>query len=221
MMNFDVFRDRRAAGRELAKLLTPYANQRQVIVLALPRGGVPVAYEVALLLHAPLDVLVVRKLGVPGREEYAMGALASGLRVLDDLVVRELGVSDAAIDHATRSAQVELERREQLYRSDRPLPALCGRTAIITDDGVATGSTMLAAVKLLRTQGAARIVVAVPVAAAVPCESLRGVADEVVCVRTPSTFRAVGEWYEDFSQTSDEEVCDLLALAWRRETFST
>jgi putative phosphoribosyl transferase len=215
-MTSDVFRDRRAAGRELARLLMPYADQRLVTVLALPRGGVPVGYEVALLLHAPLEVLVVRKLGAPGHEEFAMGALARGVRVLDDEVVQQLGVSDAAIEHATRSGQLELERRERLYGGGRPLPALCGHTVIVADDGLATGSTMRAAVKALRAQGASRIVVAVPVGAEAPCEALRGLADEVVCARTPSTFHAVSQWYEDYSQTSDEEVCALLELARNR-----
>lgn len=225
-MTSDVFHDRRAAGRELARLLTAYAGQRLVTVLALPRGGVPVGYEVALLLHAPLDVLVVRKLGAPGHEEYAMGALARGVRVLDDEVVQRLGVSDAAIERATHAGQQELERRERLYGvgvsgGGHPLPALCGRTVIVADDGLATGSTMRVAVKALRAQGATRIVVAVPVGAQAPCEALRGMADEVVCVKTPSSFRSVSQWYEDYAQTSDEEVCALLELARNRVAPST
>ena len=213
-MTVDVFRDRRHAGRVLAQILAGYANRSDVIVLALPRGGVPVAYEVAKALHAPLDVFVVRKLGVPGHEEYAMGAIASGgVRVLNDEVVRRLGIPDAAVDAVTRYEQGELERRERLYRAGRPLPDLRGRTVIVVDDGLATGSTMLAAVRALRAQQPARIVVAVPTAAAETCAQLRSEADEVVCATTPEPFRAVGTWYDDFSQTSDEEVRELLARA--------
>ena len=213
-MTVDVFRDRRHAGRVLAQILAGYANRSDVIVLALPRGGVPVAYEVAKALHAPLDVFVVRKLGVPGHEEYAMGAIASGgARVLNDEVVRRLGIPDAAVDAVTRYEQGELERRERLYRAGRPLPDLRGRTVIVVDDGLATGSTMLAAVRALRAQQPARIVVAVPTAAAETCAQLRSEADEVVCATTPEPFRAVGTWYDDFSQTSDEEVRELLARA--------
>lgn len=198
----------------LAQVLVGYANRSDVIVLALPRGGVPVAYEVAKALHAPLDVFVVRKLGVPGHEEYAMGALAcGGVRVLNDEIVKRLGISDAAVDAVTRDELRELERRERLYRGGRPLPELRGRTVILVDDGLATGSTMLAAVKALRAQQPARIVVAVPTAAVETCARLRSDADEVVCATTPEPFRAVGMWYDDFSQTSDEEVRELLARA--------
>ena len=198
----------------LAQVLVGYANRSDVIVLALPRGGVPVAYEVAKALHAPLDVFVVRKLGVPGHEEYAMGAIASGgVRVLNDEVVRRLGIPDAAVDAVTRYEQGELERRERLYRAGRPPPDARGRTVILVDDGLATGSTMLAAVRALRAQQPARIVVAVPTAAAETCAQLRSEADEVVCATTPEPFRAVGMWYDDFSQTSDEEVRELLARA--------
>ena len=213
-MTADVFRDRRHAGRVLAKVLVGYANLSDVIVLGLPRGGVPVAYEVAKALHAPLDVFVVRKLGVPGYEEYAMGALAGGgVRVLNDEIVQRLGISDAAVDAVTRDEQRELERRERLYRGGRPLRNLRGRTVILVDDGLATGSTMLAAAKAVRAQQPARIVVAVPTAAAETCAQLRSYADEVVCASTPEPFRAVGMWYDDFSQTSDEEVRELLARA--------
>ena len=213
-MTADVFRDRRHAGRVLAQVLAGYANRSHMIVLALPRGGVPVAYEVAKALHAPLDVFVVRKLGVPGHEEYAMGAIASGgVRVLNDEVVRRLGIPDSAVDAVTRSEQGELERRERLYRTGRPLPNLRGRTVILVDDGLATGSTMLAAVRAVRAQQPKRIVVAVPTAAAETCAQLRSEADEVVCATTPEPFRAVGTWYDDFSQTSDEEVRELLARA--------
>ena len=220
-MTADVFRDRRHAGRVLAQVLAGYANRSDVFVLALPRGGVPVAYEVADVLHAPLDVFVVRKLGVPGHEEYAMGALASGgVRVLNDEVVQRLGISDAAVDAVTRHEQRELERRERLYRDGRPLPDMRGRTVILVDDGLATGSTMLAAVRALRAQQPARIVVAVPTAAAETCVQLRSEADEVVCATTPEPFGAVGMWYDDFSQTSDEEVRELLARAEKDATHA-
>lgn len=220
-MTADVFRDRRHAGRVLAQVLAGYANRSDVFVLALPRGGVPVAYEVADVLHAPLDVLVVRKLGVPGHEEYAMGALASGgMRVLNDEVVQRLGISDAAVDAVTRHEQRELERRERLYRGGRPLPDMRGRTVILVDDGLATGSTMLAAVRAVRAQQPARIVVAVPTAAAETCVQLRSEADEVVCATTPEPFGAVGMWYDDFSQTSDEEVRELLARAEKDATHA-
>jgi len=213
-MTADVFRDRRHAGRVLAQVLTGYANRSDVIVLALPRGGVPVAYEVAKALHAPLDVFVVRKLGVPGHEEYAMGAIASGgVRVLNDEVVQRLGIPDAAVDAVARYEQGEVERRERLYRAGRPPPDVRGRTVILVDDGLATGSTMMAGVRAVRAQQPARIVVAVPTAAAETCAQLRSEADEVVCATTPEPFRAVGMWYDDFSQTSDEEVRELLARA--------
>ena len=221
-MEFDVFRDRKQAGQELAKLLGEFAARRDVLVLALPRGGIPVAYEVALALRAPLDVLVVRKLGVPGREEYAMGAIASGgIQVLDDDVTRGLHISAAAVDSVIRSERLELERRERLYRDGQPAPDLRDRTVILVDDGLATGSTMLAAVKAIHTQAPSKLVVAVPVAAKDACESLRREADEVICAATPSPFHAVGEWYEDFSQTSDDEVCRLLKLARQRPSPAT
>jgi len=213
-MNPHVFRDRRDAGRRLAGKLGQYKDRPDVLVLALPRGGVPVGYEVAQALHAPLDVFVVRKLGVPGHEELAMGAIASGgVRVLNDDVVRMLDMPDAAIDAVARDEQRELERRESLYRDGRPPADVRGRTVLLVDDGLATGSTMRAAVKALRAQQPARIVVAVPTAAAQTCDELRREADEVVCPSTPEPFRAVGLWYEDFSQTSDEEVHELLAQA--------
>ena len=209
-----VFRDRRHAGRVLAGLLERYANRPDVIVLALPRGGVPVAFEVAQALHAPLDLLIVRKLGVPGHEEYAMGALAGGgVRLINDDVVRGLGISAAEVDAVVRSEQLELDRREQLYRGGMAPLALRGRTAILIDDGLATGSTMLVAIQALRRQQAGRIVAAVPTGAADTCEALRREADEVVCATTPEPFRAVGLWYEDFSQTDDDEVRALLARA--------
>jgi putative phosphoribosyl transferase len=217
-MASEVFRDRREAGQELGRRLLPAYRERDVLVLALPRGGVPVAYEVALALHAPLDVIVVRKLGVPGHEEYAMGAIASGgIRLLNDAVVRELGISPAAIEDVVRAEHIELERRERLYRDGRPPPDGRGRTVLLVDDGLATGSTMLVAIRALRAQQPARVAVAVPIAAADTCESLRSEADDVLCARTPWPFRAVGLWYRDFSQTSDDEVGALLRLARQTE----
>jgi predicted phosphoribosyltransferase len=206
-----LFHDRSDAGRQLASRLTSYADRPDVLVLALPRGGVPVAYEVAQALQAPLDVFLVRKLGVPGREELAMGAIASGgVRVLNEEVVRVLDVPDDVLRAVTAEEEWELKRREQLYRDDRPLPSVEDKTVILIDDGLATGSTMRAAVAALRRLGPARIVVAVPVASADTCEEMRGEVDEVVCAHTPDPFHAVGLWYQDFSQTTDEEVRDLL-----------
>jgi predicted phosphoribosyltransferase len=209
-----VFRDRRHAGQALALGLERFADRADVLVLALPRGGVPVGFEVAEALRAPLDVFIVRKLGIPGHEEYAMGALASGnLRVLNDEVVRLLDIPAAAIEAVVGTEQRELERREHLYRDERPPPDVHGRTVILVDDGLATGSTMRAAVRALRRQQPARLVVAVPTAAADTCQALRSEADEVICASTPEPFRAVGRWYQDFSQTSDDEVRALLARA--------
>ena len=180
-------------------------------MLALPRGGTPVAYEVAKALHAPLDVLVVRKLGVPGHEEYAMGAIAGGgERVLDEDLVRELGIGAKEVDEVMRNEQDELERRERAYRGDRPAPDLHGRTAILVDDGLATGATMRVAVRAVRRQAPARVVVAAPVASREACALLLGEADDVICAETPEPFLGVGRWYLDFSQTSDEEVCHLI-----------
>jgi predicted phosphoribosyltransferase len=209
-----VYRDRTEAGRVLAERLGAYADRPEVIVLALPRGGVPVGYEVARALHAPLDVFIVRKLGVPGHEELAMGAVATGgVRVLNDQVVRGLGIPDSVIDAVASWELEELRRRERLYRGDRPPPDVRGKTVILVDDGLATGSTMLAAVRALRQQQPARIVVAVPIAAPDTCELLRAEVDDVVCAVTPEPFYAVGLWYRDFSQTTDEEVRELLAQA--------
>jgi len=206
------FRDRREAGRLLAAQLGKYANRPDVIVLALPRGGVPVAYEVARQLGAPLDIFLVRKLGVPGYEELAMGAIASGgVRVLNDQLMGMLHIPDDIIDEVAAWEQRELMRREHLYRGERPPPDVRGRTVILVDDGLATGSTMQAAIKALRQQQPARIVVAVPTASPDVCEQLRSQADEVICAITPEPFHAVGLWYGDFSQTTDEEVRDLLA----------
>src|SRR5688572_8124254 len=190
-MAFEFFRNRQQAGRVLAQRLTAYAHKPEVVVLALPRGGTPVAYEVAKALHAPLDVLVVRKLGVPGHEEYAMGAIASGGEpLLNDDVVRELGITADAIDAVVQRERAELQRRDCLYRGSRPPPDVRGRSVIVVDDGLATGSTMVAAVQALRRLQPARIVVAVPTGAAETCAQLRELADEVVCASTPRPFRA-------------------------------
>ncbi|HJQ25551.1 MAG TPA: phosphoribosyltransferase [Blastocatellia bacterium] len=215
------FRDRSEAGRVLAEHLKPYANRREVLVLALPRGGVPVAFEVARALGAPLDVFLVRKLGVPGHEELAMGAIASGgVRVLNEEVVRALRIADQVIDAVAAREQQELERRALAYRGDAPAHEVGGRTVILIDDGLATGSTMRAAVEAIRQQQPARLVVAVPVAAASTCAALGAEVDEIVCARTPEPFQAVGLWYEDFAQTTDEEVRDLLERARLPEVTS-
>jgi putative phosphoribosyl transferase len=209
-----LFRDRFDAGRALAAKLARYAGRPDVLVLALPRGGVPVGFEVARALNAPLDVFLVRKLGVPGREELAMGAIATGgVRVLNEEVVAALGIPDEQIDAVTAEEQEELERRAHEYRGDRPPPDVRGKVVILVDDGLATGSTMRAAVAALRRQGPARVVVGVPVGAAETCAEFRDEADEAVCARTPEPFYAVGLWYQDFSQTTDEEVRDLLERA--------
>lgn len=211
------YHDRQDAGQQLAEWLRSYANRPDVIVLALPRGGVPVGYEVARILNVPLDVFLVRKLGVPGHEELAMGAIASGgVRVLNEEVVEPLRISAAAVDAVAASEGRELARRERLYRGGRPPLDVRGKVVILVDDGVATGSTMRAAIEALRQQGAARIVVAVPVAAPSVCEMLAELADDVVCDLTPEPFYAVGLWYEEFEQTSDAEVQDLLAKAEAR-----
>jgi putative phosphoribosyl transferase len=209
-----LFQDRAHAGRVLAARLAAYAGRPDVLVLALPRGGVPVAYEVARALHAPLDVFIVRKLGVPGREELAMGAIATGgVRVLNDEVVEALDIPEDVIDATAEAERRELVRRERLYRGDRPPPDVRGRVVILIDDGLATGSTMRAAVAALRRLGPARIIVAVPVASADTCEDLSAEVDDVVCSRTPEPFHAVGLWYDDFTQTTDEEVHELLERA--------
>ena len=201
------FRDRTQAGQLLATKLTAYANRPDVLVLALPRGGVPVAFEVARALHAPLDVIIVRKLGVPGAEELAMGAIASGgVRVLNDDVVQVLAIPEEVINTVAARAQHEVERRARLYRGERPASDVRGRSVILVDDGMATGATMRAAVAAVRQQQPARIVIAVPAAASATCEECAAEADEVVCVSRPEVFFAVGFWYERFSQTTDEEV---------------
>jgi putative phosphoribosyl transferase len=205
------FYDRIDAGRQLAAQLTAYANRPDVLILALPRGGVPVAFEVAQALDAPLDVFLVRKLGLPGQEELAMGAIATGgVTVLNSEVVDRLGIPDEVIDHVAAQEQRELERRERLYRNDRPPPNVRGKTVILVDDGLATGATMYAAAAALREQAPDRIVVAVPTAAPETCDAFRDAVDEIVCAITPDPFYAVGRWYEDFSQTTDDEVRDLL-----------
>ena len=207
-----LFRDRREAGRVLAEKLTAYANRSDVLVLALPRGGVPVGYEVAGALGAPLDVFVVRKLGVPGYEELAMGAVATGgVLVLNDQLVERLGIPQHIIDAVAARERQELARRERLYRSGRPPLDVRGRTVILVDDGLATGATMHAAIQALRQQNPARIVVAVPTASPETCEEIRASVDDVICGITPEPFDAVGRWYRDFSQTTDEEVGVLLA----------
>jgi predicted phosphoribosyltransferase len=206
-----LFRDRREAGRLLAAKLTAYANRPDVIVLALPRGGVPVADEVARALGAPLDVFVVRKLGVPGSEELAMGAVATGdVRVLNDQLVNRLGIPDHLIDAVAVREGQELARRERLYRGGRPLLDVRDRTVILVDDGLATGATMHAAIAALRQLHPARIVVAVPTASPETYEEMRAEVDDVICAITPEAFQAVGRWYQDFAQTTDEEVQDLL-----------
>ena len=211
-MNGSRFRNRREAGRLLAAKLTAYAKRPDVIVLALPRGGVPVAYEVAQALEAPLDVFLVRKLGMPGHEEYALGAIATGgVRVINQDLVQALRLPPATIEAIAAREQQELERRERVYRGDHPPPDVRGRTVILVDDGLATGATMHAAVKALRQQGAGRVVVAVPIAPPDTCDQLREAVDDIVCAVTPEPFHAVGLWYEDFSQTTDDEVRDLLA----------
>src|SRR5580704_969849 len=207
-----LFPDRSEAGRLLAAKLTAYANRPDVLVLGLPRGGVPVAYEVAQALGAPLDVFVVRKLGIPGYEELAMGAVATGgVRVLNDEIVRRLRIPEYIIDAVAARELQELARRERLYRGGRPPPDVRGRTVVLVDDGLATGATMYAAIEALRQQNPARIVVAVPTASPETCEEMKTKADEVICAITPEPFQAVGRWYQDFSQTTDEEVEALLA----------
>lgn len=208
------FRDRREAGRRLAGRLTTYAHRPDVLVVALPRGGVPVAFEVARALGVPLEVFLVRKLGVPGHEELAMGAIASGgAQVLNRDVIAGLGVTRGMLERVVGMERRELARREHLYRNDRPFPSLAGRTVIVVDDGLATGATMTAAVSALRALGPAAIVAAAPIGAPESCAALRALADDCVCVLTPAMLRGVGVWYEDFSQTADDEVRALLAAA--------
>jgi putative phosphoribosyl transferase len=205
------FANRREAGVEVSSKLRHYAGRHDVVVLALPRGGVPVAFEIAEALDAPLDIFLVRKLGMPGHPEYAMGAIASGgVRVLSDEVVRAYAIPQAAIEAIARQEQAELERREREYRKGRSLTDLRGRVVILVDDGLATGSTMRAAVQAVRQHRPARVVVAVPVGAPSTCEEFADITDETICARAPESFSAVGQWYLDFSQTTDEEVQTLL-----------
>jgi predicted phosphoribosyltransferase len=211
------FNDRKDAGSRLAEELKPYANRADVVVLALPRGGVPVASEVAKSLKAPLDVFLVRKLGVPGQVELAMGAISSGgVRVLNDEVITVLGIPPSVIDQVAIREQAELERREKLYRGVRPLPDLQSKTVILVDDGLATGSSMRAAVEALKRHHPARIVVAVPVAPLSTFLSFSDAIAEIVAVKTPSEFGGVGSWYLDFTQTTDDEVSEILTDAWGR-----
>lgn len=206
------FRDRREAGRVLATKLDAYAGSPDLVVLALPRGGVPVGYEVARALEAPLDVFVVRKLGVPGQEELAMGAIAAGgVGLIEQGIVDALGITGAQVDAVMRSEQRELRRREQLYRAGLAPLSVTDRTTILVDDGLATGATMQVAARALRARRPARLVVAVPVAPPSTCGDLREVADEVLCAVTPEPLHSVSEWYENFAQTTDEEVRELLA----------
>lgn len=206
-----LFRDRTEAGRVLAEQVKPFVSDANPLVLALPRGGVPVGFEVARALHADLDVFLVRKLGMPGEEELAIGAIASGgVRVLNHELIQYLHVPDSVIEEITAREQRELERRELLYREGRPPIPVNDRTIVLVDDGLATGASMLAASRALRPQGARRIIVAVPVAARQTCDEFRREVDEIVCAATPHPFRAVGIWYEDFSQTTDEDVRKLL-----------
>lgn len=215
------FRDRRRAGRMLAQALSRHTNNPDAIVLGLPRGGVPVAYEVAAQLNLPMDIFLVRKLGHPRQEELAMGAIASGgIRVLNEDVVRLSRVSEEAIERVTQRERAELERREHAYRGDRPAVNVRDRVVILVDDGLATGSTMRAAVVALRQQEPSRIIVAVPVASPETCEVLQDVVDEIVCAATPEPFYAVGAWYEDFSETSDHEVRQLLDEHLQRRHFA-
>ena len=209
-----IYRNRSEAGKYLAAQLVHYADRDDVLVLALPRGGVPVAFEVAQALGAPLDVFLVRKLGVPGHEELAMGAIATGgVRVLNDDVVEYLLIPDSVIDSVAADELRELKRRERAYRGSRPEPDVRGKTVILVDDGLATGSTMRAAAAALRQQNPARIVVAVPVSAPDTCDEYRMGVDEIICAALPQRFLGVGRWYQDFSQTTDEEVRTLLEQA--------
>lgn len=211
------FKDRRDAGKKLAGKLTTYAGKPNVLILALPRGGVPVAYEVALALNVPLDIFLVRKLGLPGREELAMGAVASGgVRVLNSDIIRTLSIPEEVITLVVKRELQELQRREKRYRRDRPSPQVRDRTVILVDDGLATGASMRAAISGLRAQHPARLVAAVPAAAPEVCNAFQSEVDEIVCAITPEPFYGVGHWYEDFSQVTDEEVQVLLVAANRQ-----
>ncbi len=209
-----VFPDRSAAGRMLGARLVPFANEKPLLVLALPRGGVPVAFEVATALHAPLDVFLVRKLGFPGREELAIGAIATGgARLLNAAIIRSLYLPPEQVEEITQQETKELERRQLLYRGDRAALNIDGHTVILVDDGIATGSSMRVAVTALRQKNPRKLIVAIPVAPASVYRQLQHEADMVVCLSTPPDFYAVGEWYRDFSQITDATVCDLLDRA--------
>lgn len=217
-----VFKDRTDAGKMLARELTKFQDQENAIVLGLPRGGVPVAYEIAKELNLPLDVFVVRKLGTPDNREMAMGAIASGgVRVINGFVVNQLDISDEAIDRVAAEELKELKRREQKYRGNRPLPQLQDKVVLLVDDGLATGATMAAAVHAVKEYHPMQVVVAVPVASPQICSEFEQRVDEVFCVLTPENFHAVGSWYESFPQTSDEEVQRYLALLGETEAETT
>lgn len=208
------FHDRTEAGQLLAKRLTEYAYRSDVLVLGLPRGGIPVAYQIAKALHAPLDVWLVRKLGVPGQEELAMGAIATGgVMVLNEEILEAMQISQEALQRVAASEQVELERRDRAYRGDRPFPPIADRTVILVDDGIATSSTLRAAIAALQQHNPKAIVAAAPVAPASVCTALKTVVDDVVCLMAPEPLHSIGAWYKDFSQTTDEEVCRLLQMA--------
>ncbi len=216
MQHSQMYRNRTEAGQVLAQHVGPRVAEANPLILALPRGGVPVAFEIAQALRAELDVFLVRKLGLPGREELAIGAIASGgVRVLNRELIDELGLSQDLINRVTAIEQQELERRERLYRENRAPIAVSNRTVVLVDDGLATGASMMAGVRALRPQNPRRIIVAVPVAAPETCAQFRGEADEVICASTPAAFSAVGAWYDDFSQTTDQEVRRLLEEAAR------
>lgn len=214
-----LFRDRTDAGRELARRLSTYSARPELLVLAVPRGGVPVGYEIAHALGAPLDVLLVRKLGVPGYPELAMGAIAAGgLQVLNQDILTELDIPESAIEDVVAREKLELLRRERVFRSGRPPLAVRGSNIIVVDDGLATGATMRAALEMLRLQRPASLTVAVPVAAEESCDGIRKLSDTFICLATPEPFDGIGAWYHDFSQLSDADVCALLARAWHEST---
>jgi putative phosphoribosyl transferase len=213
------FNDRTDAGKKLAKRLMEYKNRPDVLILALPRGGVPVAFEVAKELNVKMDVFIVRKLGVPGNEELAMGAISSdNIRVLNEDVIRAFQIPQKIIEEVAENEFRELERRERIYRGNRQKPNISGSTVILIDDGLATGATMRAAVEAVKTKNPAKLIIAVPTAAPDTCSSFGNEVDEIICVATPEPFYGVGAWYEDFSQTTDKEVCELLNRAARTES---
>jgi predicted phosphoribosyltransferase len=213
-MHIRKFTDRAEAGQALAHILNFYTNKRDAVVLALPRGGVPVGYEIARQLNLPLDVWLVRKLGVPGHEEVAMGAIGyGGVRYLNSDLISKLGITSEQIEEVTKKEDIELKRRSRLYRGDRPLPELKGKTVILVDDGLATGATMLAAIKSLSQAETAHVVIAIPVGAKSTCLELEQLVDDFACIMTPDPFYGVGRWYVNFEPTSDEDVQALLKSA--------